>query len=69
MGRSTPTTVFDGAILPSQCRHIGHMHEAVWLKNVKKMTAMGTLTIFSLIWLLEFFSYMASLIWHFVYDV
>ena len=29
MGRSTPTTAFDGAIdtLPIQCRHIEHMHE------------------------------------------
>ena len=31
MGRSTPTTAFDGAIdaLPLQCRHIEHMHEGV----------------------------------------
>ena len=35
MGRSTPTTAFDGAIdtLPLQCRHIEHMHEGVWLKK------------------------------------
>ena len=32
MGRSTPTTAFDGAIdtLPLQCKHIEHMHEGVW---------------------------------------
>ena len=31
MGRSTPTTAFDGVFdtLPSQCRHIEHMHEGV----------------------------------------
>ena len=35
MGRSTPTTVFDGAFdtLPIQCRHIEHMHEGVWFKK------------------------------------
>ena len=34
MGRSTPTTAFNGAIdtLPIQYRHIEHMHEGVWLK-------------------------------------
>ena len=33
MGRSTPTTAFEGAIdaLPSQCRHIEHMHEGFLL--------------------------------------
>ena len=32
MGRSTPTTAFDGAIdtLYKQCRHIKHMHEELW---------------------------------------
>ena len=32
MGRSSPTTAFDGAIdtLPTQCRHIEHMHEGVY---------------------------------------
>ena len=32
MGRSTPTTAFDGAIdaLLIHCRHIEHMHEGVY---------------------------------------
>ena len=40
--------------LPSQCRHIGHMHEGVWFQNIffSKITVMGTYTIFSLICLL-----------------
>ena len=35
MGRSTPTTAFDGAIdtLLIQCRHIEHMHEGVWFNK------------------------------------
>ena len=35
MGRSNPTTAFDGAIwyLPIQCRHIEHMHEGVWFRK------------------------------------
>ena len=34
--------------LSSQCRHMEHMHEGVWLKklNFDKMIAMKTLTIF-----------------------
>ena len=41
MGRSTPTTAFDGATLPIQCRHTEHMHEEVWFKKniFDKMTA------------------------------
>ena len=37
LGRSTPTTAFDGAIhtLPLQCRHIEHMHQGVWLGKNK----------------------------------
>ena len=31
MGRSTPTTAFEGKLdtLPIQCRHIEHMHDGV----------------------------------------
>ena len=46
MGRSTPTTAFDGQFdtLPLQCRHIEHMHEGVWFKKIifDKMTAVRT---------------------------
>ena len=53
MGRSTPTTAFDGTIdtLPIRLRHIDHIHDGVWLKKKKifdKMTAIRTLTIIPL---------------------
>ena len=34
--------------LPSQCKHIEHMHDGVWLKKTsfEEMTAMRTSTIF-----------------------
>ena len=46
MGRSTPTTAFDGTFdtLMIQCRHVEHMHEGVWFtkNNFDKMTAVRT---------------------------
>ena len=38
MGRSTPTTAFDGLMeqfdtFPIQCRHIEHMHVGVWFRK------------------------------------
>ena len=37
--------------LPTQCRHIEHMHEAVWFPKsiIDKMAAMHTLTFFRLV--------------------
>ena len=55
MGRSTPTTAFDGKIwyFHIQCGHIEHMHEGVWIrKNIFLQNDSCELRQFSLIRLL-----------------